>query len=48
MGNSKKQLKADLVLKIFVEKCPCCQKIREALVDYGSKHHLIICMYTAS
>ena len=39
--NSKQQLKGNSVLEIFVEKCPCCQKICEALVVYGLKHLII-------
>ena len=48
MGNFKQRLKRNSVLKIFVEKFRCCWKIREALVDYGSKRHIIIYPYTAS
>ena len=42
MRNSKQQLKGNSVLEIFVEKFPCCQKIREALVVYGLRRYLII------
>ena len=48
MGNFKQRLKSNSVLKIFVEKFRCCWKIREALVDYGSKRHIIIYPYTSS
>ena len=36
------------MLEIFVEKFPCCPKIREALVDYGLKRHLVYYKYAAS
>ena len=48
MRNFKQELKCNSVLEIFVEKLPCCRKIREALVDYGLKRHLIYYTYTAS
>ena len=48
MRNFKQRHKRNSVLKIFVEKFPICRKIREALVSYGLKRHLIIYPYTAS
>ena len=37
MANSNQPLKGNSVLEMFVEKCPCCREIHEALVIYGLK-----------
>ena len=48
MMSSKQRLKGNSVLEIFFEEFPCFRKIREALVVYRLKHHLIIYPYRTS
>ena len=48
MSYFKQELKSNSMLEIFVQKFPCCRKIREALVDYGLKRHLVYYTYAAS
>ena len=48
MRNAKQRLKENSVLEIFVEKFPCCRKIREAVFIYELKCYLIIYLYAAN